>query len=75
MPTITPLRDDGRHLSEAQAAPRAGLAPSTFAKMRSRGEGPPYLKVGRMVLYPVDELDAWIQSRVQRCSPTPDRAA
>jgi hypothetical protein len=32
-----------------------------LADQRSKGEGPPYLKVGRSVLYPMDELIAWEQ--------------
>lgn len=51
------------HLREAEAAERAGLAPSTLAKMRSRKEGPPFIKVGRQVRYPENQLRDWIASR------------
>ena len=61
-----------RDIAEADAAKIVGLAPSTLAKMRSRGDGPPYIKTGRIVRYPVRELRAWLSSRTFRSEP--DRA-
>ncbi|HEY9080483.1 helix-turn-helix domain-containing protein [Magnetovibrio sp.] len=37
---------------------------STLAKMRMRGDGPPYVKAGkRIVLYDREEVDAWLAER------------
>lgn len=48
--------------SEA-AARYVGLARSTLAKMRVRGDGPPYSKAGtRIVVYDIRDLDEWLQS-------------
>ena len=48
--------------SEA-AARYVGLAPSTLAKMRVRGDGPPYSKAGaRVVVYDIRDLEAWLRS-------------
>lgn len=36
----------------------------TLAKMACVGGGPTYRKNGRMVLYTIDDLEAWIASRM-----------
>ena len=49
-----------RKLNTTEAASRAGLGKSTLEKLRLIGGGPPYLKVGRRVLYDPQDLDAWL---------------
>ena len=45
------------------AARYLGLARSTLAKMRVRGDGPPYSKAGaRVVVYDIADLDHWLRS-------------
>jgi len=40
------------------------LSVSTLAKMRMRGDGPPYSKAGpKMVLYKLSDLNDWLASR------------
>jgi hypothetical protein len=58
-----------------QAAARLGLAVGTLAKMRVSGDGPPYHKVGRLVMYSEADLAAWIQARRRRSTSDrgPDR--
>jgi predicted DNA-binding transcriptional regulator AlpA len=47
-----------------EAAAYLGLAPSTLAKMRLRGDSPRYAKAGpRIVVYDVRDLDAWLEAR------------
>jgi predicted DNA-binding transcriptional regulator AlpA len=65
--SIQPLNDP-LHLREAEAAEMTGLAPSTLAKLRSRGGGPPFIKVGRAVRYPQDRLLRWLDERTQQSS-------
>lgn len=49
-----------------QAGKYLGLSPSTLAKMRMRGDGPPYSKAGaRVVLYRKVDLDDWLQERTR----------
>jgi predicted DNA-binding transcriptional regulator AlpA len=61
-----------RRLRTHQAAPYVGLTKSTLAKMRIRGDGPPYMKVGpRVVIYDQDELDAWLAARSRRSTSQP----
>ena len=46
------------------AANYLGLSPSTLAKMRLRGDGPAYSKVGpRVVVYDIADLDAYLAKR------------
>jgi Helix-turn-helix domain len=52
-----------------QAAAYLGLAKATLAKLRCRGGGAPYCKLGRRVVYDRRELDQWLRSK-QRVSTT-----
>jgi predicted DNA-binding transcriptional regulator AlpA len=47
-----------------RAAEYLGCSISWLAKTRIKGGGPKYAKLGRKVLYPYAELDAWIQQRL-----------
>jgi len=51
------------HLRTPQAAEYLGLSASVMEKMRLRGDGPPYAKLGRLVIYDVSDLDAWVNAR------------
>jgi predicted DNA-binding transcriptional regulator AlpA len=50
-------------LSAKGAAEVLGLAKSTLAKLRLRGEGPVYCKLGRRVVYRRQDLETWLDSR------------
>lgn len=53
-----------RHLlTPPQAAERTLLALSTLAKLRCRGGGPPFVKLGSRVFYVAAELDDWLNSQ------------
>jgi hypothetical protein len=47
----------------AGASGYLGLAESTLAKMRMRGDGPAYIKAGKVVLYDPADCDAWLADR------------
>ena len=36
---------------------------STLAYWRQRGEGPPYAKVGKRVLYRREDVEAWLEEQ------------
>jgi len=56
----------------ADAARYLALSPSTLAKMRLRGDGPPFIKAGpRAVAYRRTDLDSWLEARLR--SSTSDR--
>jgi hypothetical protein len=48
------------YLRPAKVGEITGWSLNTLACYRSRGEGPPYVKVRNRVLYPADELSRWI---------------
>lgn len=49
-----------------EEAQRLGLAPKTLANMRCRGDGPPYVLLGRLPRYDPDMTDAWLAKRVRQ---------
>lgn len=67
----TPLIPLGRPLThrlmtEKQAAPYIGMSRSFLRQSRMNGRrqnrtpGPPFLKIGRKVLYLAEDLDTWL---------------
>ena len=50
-------------LDTSQAAEFLGVSVSTLNKLRVSGGGPPYLKLGRRVVYDPADLEAWSASR------------
>jgi Helix-turn-helix domain len=59
-----------RLLSNQEAADFLHLSPRTLEKLRVVGGGPPFLKLGRRVVYAAADLEAWAQRR--RCDSTSD---
>jgi excisionase family DNA binding protein len=55
------------------AAEYLGIPESTLNQLRSSGGGPPYIKIGRSILYDVHDLDAWIKAK--KFKSTADYAA
>ncbi|MBA4806430.1 helix-turn-helix domain-containing protein [Brevundimonas sp.] len=54
---------------------RGGVSVGTLRNWRAMKIGPSFVKVGKAVLYPIDELEAWDQrNRVQCCVKTTHRA-
>ena len=50
-------------LTPKEAANRLGLSSSWLAKARMRGDGPPYIRIGRAIRYPEDALIQWMKGR------------
>jgi hypothetical protein len=51
-----------KFLTTAAAAKYCACSASTFAKFRRFGRGPVFLKLGRRILYRVQDLDTWVES-------------
>ncbi|MEO4001794.1 helix-turn-helix domain-containing protein [Mesorhizobium sp. CAU 1732] len=47
---------------------RGGISAGTLRNWRAMRLGPSFVKVGKAVLYPVDELDAWDEKNRVQCS-------
>ena len=50
-------------IREKPAAKYIGMSVPFLRLGRMRGDGPPYLKIGRAVRYDVRDLDRWLESR------------
>lgn len=51
-------------LTTREAAEATGLAVPTLNKLRVYGGGPQFLKLGRSVRYRIEDLHAWLESRL-----------
>jgi predicted DNA-binding transcriptional regulator AlpA len=60
------LHSQSRRLRTADAAAYCGSTKSTFEKYRLTGEGAAYSKLGRVVVYDIADLDAWLESKKRR---------
>ena len=61
------MSGSSQFLRSKQAAEYVGLAESTLAKMRHRGDGPIYSKAGRrIVVYHQSDLDEWLAAGRRR---------
>ena len=55
-----------RYLGPEEAAAYLDLSPKTLQRMRVTGEGPPYVKARRRVIYDRLDLDDWTAKRKRR---------
>jgi hypothetical protein len=56
------------YLDQDGAAEYTHHSPRTLEKMRVRGDGPAFYKVGKKVIYRIEDLNAWIEKK--RCQST-----
>ena len=63
---IAPARFENGRLNNFEAAAYLGLKAATLNKWRVIGEGPPFLKVGRLIQYRKADLDAYLAGRLVR---------
>lgn len=50
-------------LDNVEAARFLGVSPETLPQWRVRGNGPPFVRVGRRVVYRRATLERWLQER------------
>jgi predicted DNA-binding transcriptional regulator AlpA len=55
------------------AADYLGYSESTLEKKRVTGDGPPFIRLGRAIVYDTRDLDAWLAER--RATSTSDTSA
>jgi predicted DNA-binding transcriptional regulator AlpA len=53
-------------LTPAEVAEMVRVSTKTLQKMRQRGDGPSFVKIRRKVLYPPEEIAAYVQRNVFR---------
>ena len=54
------------HLTARETAARWKLNVVTLANWRVQGKGPKFIKLGRRVLYPLGEIEAYEQSQLRQ---------
>jgi predicted DNA-binding transcriptional regulator AlpA len=52
-----------RYLSAPEAAEYLNISQSMLAKRRLSGDGPRYSKLGKRVVYSIQDLDSWVKER------------
>lgn len=57
-----------RWLRPNDAAALTGLAVATLNKLRVVGGGPPFIKIGRAVVYDADDLHGWMNGHARMTS-------
>jgi predicted DNA-binding transcriptional regulator AlpA len=62
-------------LTVAQVSEIIGRSVSTLEKDRLEGNGPPYVKMGRLVRYRPADVRAYLAERVRRSTSDPGEAA
>jgi hypothetical protein len=62
-------------LRPCAAAEYIGISVGTLNNKRIYGGGPPFIKVGRVILYPTDALDAWLAEQPRYRSTSEYEAA
>jgi hypothetical protein len=59
---MLPWKRTAGYSSESETAEALSLSPRTLRKWRQRGIGPPWVKVGRRVVYSDESCLAWLKS-------------
>ena len=65
-PNQSNKNDIRRRVRTAAAATYCGSTKSTLEKLRVTGGGPVFIKLGRTVVYDIDDLDAWLETKRRR---------
>lgn len=52
-----------KFLDEKQLCTELGISPVTTTRWRRTGEGPPFVRIGRLIRYPRSAIDTWIAVR------------
>jgi predicted DNA-binding transcriptional regulator AlpA len=53
-----------RYVNDIEAARLLGVAQTTLIKWRQIGKGPPFLRLGRRVVYSLGVLEAWAAAQM-----------
>lgn len=59
------MATNSKLLTSEEVAQKLSVKLVTLEAWRCRGEGPAFVKVGRLVRYPDNLLDAWLDSRTR----------
>lgn len=54
---------DAQYVNDIELAGHLGIARITLRTWRTKGQGPPFYKLGRKVVYEMAEVAAWMKSQ------------
>lgn len=60
-------------LDEKQAADILGLSPRTLQGWRLRGQGPQFVKIGRLTRYRPEDIEAYVKAQAQAQAKAQDQ--
>ena len=55
--------EPSKYLDEKQLCAELDISSVTATKLRRNAEGPPFIRVGRLIRYPREAVEAWLASR------------
>jgi predicted DNA-binding transcriptional regulator AlpA len=61
-------------LTDDEVAEKIQRSTNWLAKLRCRGEGPTFLKVGRSIRYRWQDVEAWLESQARQSTSEPAEA-
>jgi hypothetical protein len=61
--------------TESEKADELGVTPRALRSWRAQRKGPPWAKIGRLIVYPNDGFEAWLRAQVQQPVRSQKRAA
>ena len=64
-----------RYVNDIEAARLLGIAQTTLIKWRQIGKGPPFLRLGRRVVYSLGVLQAWADAQMIQPRASKDNRA
>jgi hypothetical protein len=60
-----------RYLRTLEAAAYVGSTKSSMEKRRLTGDGPPFIRLGRAIVYDIEDLDRFCQANRRRSTSDP----
>lgn len=59
---------DDHYLTPLQLYQFTGTPPGTWANMRCKGSGPPFIRIGRSIRYRVKDVREWIERQNRKAA-------
>lgn len=66
-------KNESPFVKTPEAAEYLRLRPATLERWRTVGEGPPYRKLGRRVVYAIEDLQRFVRERRRSSTSDPGR--
>ena len=66
---IASKSDFNRFYNESELAAECRIARATLEKWRREGKGPPYIKLGKRVVYRASAVEAWLEEQTVGAAP------